>query len=94
MHNNLIIAKKIREFRNIIGLNQTDFGSKLFSQSKIKGFQSKIKRFESGNQEPKASELKELASVLKIRMSDFFEEWTNPIVIQRLKDIVKKDDIK
>ncbi len=88
MKNNLIIAKKIREFRLLAGIkNQTTLGVLAlgYPEKEKRAAQQKIKKFELGKQEPKASELRNIAALLDVRMADFFIEWTDPHAESRLK---------
>jgi len=74
------IGKKIKLLREWAGFNQFDLAERAFQTRKA---QRKVSRIEV-YQEPKASELKQIAIALQVRCEDFFTNDLDPRLKERL----------
>ena len=74
MNNNnvdLLIGTKIRLRRHVLGMSQTDLGNRIgvtFQQ---------VQKYEKGHNKIVASRLLEVANIMDVPISDFFEDLNN-----------------
>lgn len=74
------ICERIKFFRERTGLSQVECHFRAFGKKGQKHW-SRLETY----QEPKASEIPQIARALTVRIEDLFSPWVNPELVARLE---------